>query len=176
MTLLAAGLFLVGTAVVLSLPDAQSQALSEIDGSAVPVKVEYAAPELALTDLEGNPVTLRDHLGQVILVNNWATWCPPCKAEMPTLQSYYSDYADGGFVIIAIESGEPADEVSAFVHQYGMTFPVWLDPQAEALQAFQNYDLPSSYVIDRAGIIRLQWTGAISREMLEKYVSPLIEE
>jgi len=176
LTLLAIGLFLVGTAVVLSLPDAQSQALSQEELSAMPIVVEYAAPELALVDLDGRDSSLEDYRGQVVLVNNWATWCPPCKAEMPTLQAFYETYADDGFVIIAIEAGEPAEEVASFARQYELTFPVWVDPGGDSMHAFGNFNLPNSYVIDRDGIVRLMWTGAVSRAVLEKYVAPFIQE
>ncbi len=142
----------------------------------VPARVDYAAPDLQLTDLEGRPVSLADYRGQVVLLNNWATWCPPCKAEMPTLQAYYEAHQGQGFVLIAVEAGEPADEVRAFVQQYGLTFPVWLDPQNLSLTRFRTDALPSSFVIDRSGRVRLAWTGAIERSTLEEYVTPLLEE
>jgi peroxiredoxin len=161
--------------VLLYLPKAQNQVLAN-GYSAVPQKVNFAAPVLRLTDLDGKPVMLSDYLGKVVLVNNWATWCPPCKAEMPTLESYYIDHQGEDFVIIAIESGEKQDEVVDFVAQYGLTFPVWLDERGIALDAFQNWDLPSSFVIDEAGTIVLAWTGQISRTMLDKYVTPFLEK
>jgi len=174
--LLAGGLLLIGIAIVLLyLPEAQDQVLAN-GYSAVPEKVNIAAPALRLTNLDGKPVMLSDYLGKVVLVNNWATWCPPCKAEMPTLESYYIDHQAQNFVIIAIESGETQDEVADFVAQYGLTFPVWLDKRGIALDAFQNWDLPSSFVIDEAGTIVLTWTGSISRAMLDKYVTPLLEK
>jgi peroxiredoxin len=174
--LLASGSFLIGMAIVLLyLPKAQNQVLAN-GYSAVPQKVNFAAPVLRLTDLDGKPVMLSDYLGKVVLVNNWATWCPPCKAEMPTLESYYIDHQGEDFVIIAIESGEKQDEVVDFVAQYGLTFPVWLDERGIALDAFQNWDLPSSFVIDEAGTIVLAWTGQISRTMLDKYVTPFLEK
>jgi cytochrome c biogenesis protein CcmG, thiol:disulfide interchange protein DsbE len=143
--------------------------------STTPVEVNYPTPELNLTNLNSNEVSLNQFPGEVVLVNNWATWCPPCKAEMPTLQAYYLEHKDAGFLIIAIESGESPDEVREFVTNYGITFPVWIDRKGEALSAFKNWDLPSSYVIDRSGVIRLTWTGEISMEMLEKFVTPLLE-
>jgi peroxiredoxin len=144
--------------------------------SVVPVQVNFAAPELSLFALGGGEVSLAGLEGQVVLVNNWATWCPPCKAEMPTLQSYYEQHKDQGFVLLGIEAGEPADEVAQFVKDYNLTFPVLLDPQGKALDAFQNLNLPSSYVIDRDGTVRLAWVGAISSSILEKYVTPLLED
>ena len=174
------GLLLIGVvsaAVILNTQKANSASdpASE-EYSVTPVEVSYPAPELTLDDLEGNPVSLSDHLGSVVLVNNWATWCPPCKAEMPTLQTYYTWHEVQGFTLLAIEAGDPLPDVAAFVESYQLTFPILLDPNNQALRAFQNDGLPNSYVIDRQGIVRLAWTGPISLEMLERYVTPIVEE
>ncbi|MFH1524842.1 MAG: redoxin domain-containing protein [Chloroflexota bacterium] len=170
------GLFLIGAAVIFFLADAQENALKSAGVVIAPVNVEYAAPQLALTDLQGNSPSLEDYSGKVILVNNWATWCPPCKAEMPELQVYYATHTDDGFVVIGIESGEPANTVENFVRQNKLSFPVWLDPHGVALEAFQNWNLPNSCVIDREGIVRMSWTGPINQATLDKYITPLLEK
>jgi peroxiredoxin len=144
--------------------------------STTPAEVNYPAPELALESLAGRTESLVDYHDQVVLVNNWATWCPPCKAEMPTLAAYYNKHADEGFMIVAVEAGEPRDQVQAFADQLKLPFAVWLDPNGAALKAFNNPSLPNSYVIDRSGTVRLMWTGEITSEMLEKYVTPLLNE
>jgi peroxiredoxin len=95
---------------------------------------------------------------------------------MPTLQKYYDDHRHQEFTIIAIEAGEPVFEVADFVEQYGLTFIVWPDPTQSATVAFRNPALPSSYLIDRTGSVRLAWTGAIDRETLEKFITPIVEE
>src|SRR5512139_3792193 len=105
--LVGAGLLILGVAAVFLLPKTQSQASSAKDLSAVPYEVNYKAPEVSLNDLQGNPVSLSDSLGKVVLVNHWATWCPPCKAEMPALQDFYEAYQNEGFTTIAINEGEP---------------------------------------------------------------------
>jgi cytochrome c biogenesis protein CcmG/thiol:disulfide interchange protein DsbE len=176
MMLAGGGLLILGVVALLVLPKLNAGASSESSlPSAVPVQVNFASPDLSMTDLQGKPVSLADYRGQVILINNWATWCPPCKAEMPTLKEYYEAHQNKNFTIIAIEAGEPAAEVTNFVNQYGLPFPVWPDPANKSLDAFRNQNLPNSYVVDRGGTVRLAWTGAISREMLEKYVTPLLE-
>jgi peroxiredoxin len=147
------------------------------DLAAVPVKVNYPAPKLTLTDIHGTPSSLADLLGQVVLVNLWATWCPPCKEEMPALQDFYTDHKEDGFTVIAINDGDPTPDVLQFVKDYELTFPVWLDPTYIGTeQAFKTLNLPSSYVINRDGTIVLSWVGGINKKNLERYVTPVIEE
>jgi len=175
-TFIACGIFLVGAGLILALVNARQKALESVAPIIPPATTNFPAPQLALTDLQGNPTSIEDYSGQVILVNNWATWCPPCRTEMPELQAYYTAHASEGFVVVSIDSGDPADMVASFVKDYGMTFPVWLDPESKAQGFFKNWDLPSSYVIDRDGIVRLAWTGGINQPTLEQYVTPLLEE
>jgi peroxiredoxin len=171
---IAVGLFLIGFALlVLTPPKAESNA--DTSNSVMPMKVSYAAPELSLQNVNGETEALTDYIGSVVLVNNWATWCPPCKAEMPTLVAYHNEHNADGFSVIAVEAGEPLETVTPFVKSFEMTFPVWLDPNGASLRAFGNGTLPNSYVIDRTGTVRYAWTGEISKAMLEKYVTPLIE-
>ncbi len=144
--------------------------------SVTPNEVNYPAPELALENVNGESESLEDYQNQVTLVNNWATWCPPCKAEIPTLIEYYEAHKEEGFVIIGIEAGEPQPEVLSFVKGAGITYPIWIDLHNSALRAFGASGLPNSFVIDRQGTVRLAWVGEINREMLEKYVTPIIAE
>ncbi len=179
--LIGAGLLVLGFVGLLLLPRPQTAGASSNQGAAgppssIPAPVNYPAPALELNDLDGQAVSLADYAGQVVLVNNWATWCPPCKAEMPILKAYFEAHRHQDFTLIGIEAGESPEEVSAFAAQYELTFPVWPDPTQKAVQVFRNGSLPNSYLIDRSGMVRLAWTGAISREMLEKYVTPLLEE
>jgi len=143
---------------------------------ATPVEVSFPAPALVLQDYTGQPVSLANTRGKVVLLNNWATWCPPCKQEMPDLQRYYTAHQQDDFVLIAVDQSDPVADVQAFVAKYGLTFPVWLDPGNLTLTAFSNNALPNSYVIDRLGIVRLAWTGAVDLKTLEKYVTPLLED
>ncbi len=166
------GLIVLAVLVFTFLPSARAENTRSL--STIPVTVNYPAPELALENIHGQVQSLADFPGKVILVNNWATWCPPCKAEMPTLVDFYNEHAAEGFMIIAIEAGEPKDQVQQFADQYQMPFAVWLDPDGKALSAFKNGNLPNSYVIDRTGTVRLAWTGEIDRATLEKYVTPLL--
>jgi cytochrome c biogenesis protein CcmG/thiol:disulfide interchange protein DsbE len=176
MILVGAGLLILGAVAWVILPKPQSTAASGGQDSVVPIGVNFPAPALELSDLQGAKVDLKDYRGQVVLVNNWATWCPPCRAEMPTLEAYFRDHRDQGFTLIGIEAGDPQADVAEFVERYQLSFPIWLDPQNESLKGFYNSGLPNSYVIDRGGRVVMGWTGAISREMLEKHLTPLLKE
>ena len=175
MLVVGVGLVLIAVAVFLALPSAQAE-VQQTGSSTIPVTVNFPVPDVQLTDLSNRPVALADYKGQVILYNAWATWCPPCKEEMPTLEAYYQHHKNAGFVIVAIEDGEPANEVAAFAESYKLSFPAWPDPKFVATTAFKTNSLPTSFVIDRSGTVRLTWTGAITRAALEKYVTPLLNE
>ena len=170
-------LVLIGIALFVVMQGTSGEAAAPVaDLSVVPVAVNYPAPQLALENVNGETESLEDFSGQVLLLNNWATWCPPCKAEMPTLKKFHDAHSAEGFTIIAVEAGDGKDEVLQFANSLNLTFPIWLDPDGAALNAFKNGNLPNSYVIDRSGTVRYAWTGEISLAMLEKYVTPLIAE
>ncbi|HMX18868.1 MAG TPA: TlpA disulfide reductase family protein [Anaerolineales bacterium] len=162
-------LWLLGSSGKASLPTAD-----EI--SIVPAEVNFPAPQLALENLNGEKQTLEDYQGRIVLVNNWATWCPPCKAEMPILKQYHDTHAAEGFTVIAVEAGDAKDTVAEFAKSLGLPFPVWLDPESASINAIHNGSLPNSYVIDRTGTVRYAWTGEVTMTMLEKYITPLIAE
>lgn len=171
------GLIAIGVMFMLILNN-QSKAVSasSSDLSAVPAEMDFPAPTLDLLTLNGAPVSLADFRGSVVLVNLWATWCPPCRQEMPTLQTFYDQYKDKGFVLIAIDQEETREVVQPFVEELGLTFPVWLDKDYLAQKEFKTMNLPSSYVVDRNGQVRLMWIGSISKSNLEKYVPDIILE
>jgi peroxiredoxin len=172
------GLLALGVAalVYLATPKADPLIPKKDWTSVVPNAVDFPAPELNLTDIDGNAVSLSKTLGQVVLVNNWAFWCTPCRAELPELQAYYDAHRQQGFTVIGIEAGDEKVDVVYHAQLFKLTFPIWLDLKQESLKAAQNFALPNSYVIDKTGRVRLTWSGVIDRAMLEKYVTPLLEE
>lgn len=132
------------------------------------------APDFELSSLNGEMIALSDYQGQVVLVNMWATWCPPCKAEMPGINAFYEAHKDEGFVVLAVNSREDAATVDAFIQASGFSFPVALDLTGEVTDRYHASGLPTSYIIDRTGNIHHIQTGAISEEQLKAIIDPLL--
>ncbi len=139
-----------------------------------PAAVEYPAPDLELADMAGNPVRLADLQGRVVLLNAWATWCPPCLAEMPDLQKYFEQHKEQAFTLVGVNIGEQAEVVSRFVDEARLSFPIWMDPKEQTLRALNTISLPTSIVIDAQGVVRLAWSGATCLATLESTVTALI--
>ena len=104
-----------------------------------------------LTDLQGHSWTLKDLKGKVVLVNFWATWCPPCRKEMPDLEALYNRYKDQGFVILAISEDEETNKVAPFIAERKISYPILLDPGQKVNNLFQVEGIPKSFVYDREG-------------------------
>ena len=134
------------------------------------------APDFELTTLEGKKVKLSDYQGKKVILNFWATWCPPCKAEMPHMQNYYEDFAEQENVeILAVNltSGDSADKVDDFVLDYGLTFPIPMDTEGSVGETFEAITIPTSYMIDTKGRIQNKIVGPMNEQMIEDFVSNL---
>lgn len=127
-----------------------------------------AAPDFTLHTVDGTPVRLSDLRGKVVLLNFWATWCPPCKAEMPDLNALHEKYgAEHDFTVVGINMEERAADVAAFARARQITFPLLLDPEgAVSAGRYAIRSLPTSLIIDREGRIRDTWMGQISLEAM----------
>lgn len=139
-----------------------------------PAQIGTELDDFVLADMGGHPVRLSDYQGQVVLVNGWATWCPPCRAEMPTLQAFYDKHQDEGFTLLAINAGESQSTVSGFVSQMGFSFPVLLDQGERVLSSLGTSGLPTSFVIGRDGKVKYIHAGGITADVLEARVAPLL--
>jgi thiol-disulfide isomerase/thioredoxin len=173
--LIGAGLLILGGLALAFLPKLGSEASSAYQ-SAIPVEVDYPAPQVNLTDLQGNSVSLEGLRGQWVLINHWAFWCTPCRDELPILEKYYKDHQDKNFTIVAIESGGDYDDVAYHAKLYRLSFPVWQDPQGIAASEFFVGAFPTSFMINPDGQVVLAWAGPISRDVLDQYITPLLEE
>ena len=128
----------------------------------------HPAPDFELATLDGEIVRLSDFAGKPILVNFWATWCGPCRAEFPDFQKTWVDNADN-LVIIAVNhtTADQAEQVDDFVSEMGATFPIVLDEDGQAAEAYQIRGLPTSIFIDRDGIVNEVFTGPINQAYIE---------
>ena len=128
-----------------------------------PVPSQYASPpELRLKDLDGRPRALSDFLGRVLVVNFWASWCIPCVKELPSMQVARNRLAAEPFEFIAVNVGEDAGQVAAFLQRFdpSLDFPVLLDDNMIVTKQWKVRALPTSYIVDRAGRARYMATGA----------------
>jgi len=132
------------------------------------------APDFHLTTLKGEEVSLSDYKGEVVAVNLWATWCPPCRAELPGMNAVYDAYKEDGLVMLAVNGREEESLVSSFIESEGFTFPVLLDPQGQVMSIYSVYSFPTTYIIDRDGVIQHVQTGPISAQDFEMVIAPLL--
>ncbi|MFB7156133.1 peroxiredoxin family protein [Lysinibacillus sp. NPDC056232] len=140
-------------------------------------------PDFTLTSLDGKNVTLSELRGKKVVLNFWATWCPPCKAEMPHMQNYYEQNAKKDNVeIIAVNltkaerdvtEDAKIDSVMTFKESFNLTFPILLDQKNSAGLAYQVITIPTTYFIDSNGYIRRAITGPMNTEMLKSYVDAM---
>ncbi len=135
----------------------------------------FLAPDFSLETLDGSMVTLADLRGQGVVVNLWASWCPPCRAEMPALQRAWEDYQDRGLVILAVNTTfqDSLPAAAAFVAEHNLTFPIPLDRSGSVSNRYLLRALPSTYFVDREGVIRQVVVGG---PMSEATIRAGIEE
>lgn len=115
----------------------------------------FPAPDFTLKTPEGETYTLSDLKGNAILVNMWATWCPPCKAEMPAIENVYNEYKEQGFIVLAVDQTYQDDpfNIAPFIEDYNLTFPILLDETGETARMYEVRSLPSSFFVNRYGVI-----------------------
>lgn len=130
------------------------------------------APDFDLQDVQGNQARLSDFRGTPVMINFWATWCSPCRIEMPSIQARYDQHRPG-LVVLAVNFDEPVELVRTFVDEFGLTFPVLLDPGAVVQDAYEIRGYPTSFFLDEDGVIRAVHVGILSEEQLDGYLRQL---
>ena len=137
----------------------------------------FRAPDFALDTLEGRRVRLSDLRGQVVLVNLWATWCGPCRAEMPALERVWQAYRDQGLVVLAVNQREAPERVQDFVAELGLTFSVLLDRNGSVGTSYRMRALPTTFFVGRDGAIRDSVVGGpLAEAFIASKVLAMLEE
>ncbi len=157
------------TAPVTEAPSAEST--GDTVGTVAPPTEMPLAPDFTVYDLEGNSYKLSDFRGKPVVLNFWASWCGPCKSEMPDFNTAYGELGEEiHFLMVNMTDGsqETTESASAFIADTGYTFPVYYDTSYEAAIAYSVYSLPTTYFIDGEGHAIAQATGAINAETLQR--------
>lgn len=146
-------------------------------GEQVGLKKDQIAPDFTLTNLQGEEVTLSDLRGKRVVLNFWATWCPPCEAEMPHMQQYYEKYGQEDNVeIVGVNltyAKEKVERVEQFIKSYDITFPILLEKDETVASQYEILTIPSTYMIDRDGKIQKKIIGPLDLESLRDNVTQI---
>ena len=133
------------------------------------------APDFVLTTYDGQRLQLSDFRGQVVLLNFWASWCPPCRVEAPVLQRAAERLDSAGLVVIGIDVWDDAAQARAFLDEFGVTYPNVEDTTRSIPVEYGVTGLPETFVISRSGVLVRRWVGPINDEQLADLVAPLLE-
>lgn len=138
------------------------------------------APAFTLNDMNGEPHSLKDYRGKVVLINFWGTWCPPCRREMPSMERIYEHLHSKKFVVLAVNQMETPDDVFVYTSQLSVapTFSILFDKNSDVAKAYRVNGLPTSYLIDKKGNIRYRAIGGreFDSPKVEKQINGLINE
>ena len=164
------GAFILLSASSKPLSDGNEGLIEEV-GNALDLEVApfvgAIPPEFSLFNLNGEEVSLSNFSGLPVVINFWATWCAPCRVEMPAIQSRYEKFKDHGLVVLAVDFDEPSDIVSDFRDEFGLTFEILLDPGAEVQQLYRNRAYPTTFFIDPNGVIQVQHFGPMTEDQMD---------
>ena len=163
------------TAVLEQIPAANTGITQAANNGFAP-QVGDTAVDFTLVDLDDNAVSLSQFQGQPVIINFWATWCAPCRLEMPELQQTFLDYADNDLVILALDQDEPAHAVQSFFYdQLGLSFTPLLDEGALISDIYAANNLPTTYFVDTSGTITAIHRGILSRGQIDGYLAETIQ-
>lgn len=144
---------------------------SESSGDTSSSSNSNLAPDFTVTDINGNKVSLSDFVGKPVVLNFWASWCSPCKSEMPDFDEAYDKYKkDIHFLMVNLTDGyqETVESASSFIEEQGYSFPVYYDTLSEATNTYQVYSIPATYFIDAKGNVIAHAKGAIDADTLQQ--------
>ncbi len=131
----------------------------------VGLDVGNLAPDFQLQTVDGQTIKLSTLRGKKVILNFWATWCPPCKLEVPEIEKFYTANKDKGIEVLAVDltkTEKSLEDVPAFIKTYGITYPVLLDTKVEIADLYQAYSIPTTYILDSQGVIRRKVVGPMT--------------
>lgn len=149
----------------------QAMATEETRDNLPGLSIGEKAPDFEVKTLQGDLVKLSDYQGKKVMLNFWATWCPPCKEEMPDMEKFYQQASDD--VVILAVNIDPQYNVNKFVTEMGITFPILLDEKDKVNSMYQVLTIPTTYFIDKKGIIRHKYLTAMSEEIMKQYMDDM---
>jgi peroxiredoxin len=138
-----------------------------------PLNVGDVAPDFSYTLPDGSSQSLSDLRGQKVMVNFWATWCPPCMAEMPDIQQAYDQYHDEGFMVLAVNRNEELGRIGTFAQEMGLTIPLIADPAGNIGDAYGARNLPTTYFINTDGTVDFRQQGIMTLEFIEQRIEDM---
>ena len=163
------------TCVLVACVSGEETAVIVSDDEVKAEEVSNVSSSLLLPTLNGQTLDLADYHGQVVLVNFWATWCAPCRIEMPELDMYLQAHAADNFALLAVNAGEPAARAAEYLAEFDYTFTIILDEDGRIDDYFGGVrGMPTSYVLNGEGEVIFQHIGALTQEILDKKVTPLL--
>ena len=140
-------------------------------------RTNFTAPDITLKAVTGEAYDLHALKGKVVLVNFWATWCPPCRAEMPAIEQVYQAKREQGFFVLAVDMQESGSLVTQFAQQLELTFPLLMDSDGSVARRYHVGALPTTFLVDRKGIIRdMVIGGPLTRAAIEGKIGALLAE
>ena len=172
------GLFRQEDSVLQQIPQGSGEAkVAQLSpDSDILLEVGDTARNFYLQDLDGNTVSLEDFRGKPVLINFWATWCAPCRLEMPALQAAQDAHQEDGLVVLAVNDMETPDEVSAFVEELGLSLTTLLDQDGIVSGLYNVFNFPTTYFVNGDGVITAVHRGLLAEEQIEEYLSSTIPQ
>jgi len=161
----------IAIAVVILVPLFRTQNAAAVGPSAM---VGQTAPVLDLRDDHGNAVSLAQYRGKVVVMNLWASWCPPCRAELPDLQTVAQEYAKDGVVIVGVNQGESPQRAAAFAQSLDIHFPIWIDDAQRYGRVYAALGLPTTVVIDRLGVVARGFDGPLTIQQMRSAIAGVL--
>ena len=178
LVLLGGGLFIglaVGAVVFFGLPSLQPSAGTDRSTSSTPAPITGApAPDFTIQNTSGKPVTLSSFKGQPVLINFWATWCVPCRVEMPAIEAMVQKYKGDGFVALAVDADETLPEVIEFVTGINLTFEILMDPGMTVNDMYRVRAYPTTFFVDRDGVIVALQIGSLTESQLADNLNKIL--